>query len=155
MPIPALEKATIKDLPEIVLILAQDSLGQVRECPQDPVPVCYEKAFYAIQNDPNNHLIVAKLDGKVVGCLQLTFTPTLTYQGAWRATIEGVRVAPLLRHQGIGSHMLEYAIRKARLHGCKIVQVTTDKRRTTALRFYERLGFSPTHEGLKLFLQPQ
>lgn len=89
MPIPVLESATFNDLPEIVQLLAQDALGQVRECPQDPLPACYEKAFRAIEKDPNSHLIVARLGGKVVGCLQLTFTPTLTHQGALRATVGG------------------------------------------------------------------
>jgi GNAT superfamily N-acetyltransferase len=97
-------------------------------------------------------LLVADLGGAVVGVLQLSFLPHLTYQGGWRAQIEGVRVSEEVRSGGVGQALLESAIDRARERGCHVVQLTTDRRRPRALQFYLKLGFEVTHDGLKLHL---
>lgn len=97
-------------------------------------------------------LIVACDGAAIAGVLQVTFTPHLTYQGGWRATIEGVRTNASRRGQGIGRELVSHAIVRARGHGCHLVQLTTDKKRPQALRFYQALGFQASHEGLKLHL---
>lgn len=136
----------------IVAMLAHDPLGATRERAESPLPQEYYAAFDAIDCDPNNELIVALLDDQLVGVLQLTFIPYLTYQGGWRMLIEGVRVAAEWRAQGIGRQMFEWAIRRAGERSCRLVQLTTNKARPRARQFYERLGFVASHEGLKLEL---
>ncbi len=131
-------------------MLADDPLGSKRECFQSPLPQSYNDAFEAIDRDPNNELVVATIDHQIVGVLQMTFIPYLTYQGGWRALIEGVRVASEFRSQGMGREMFQWAIRRARQRGCHMLQLTTDKTRPDALRFYESLGFTASHEGMKL-----
>jgi len=138
------------DVPEIVRMLADDALGSTRERFEEPLPEAYGQAFRAIDADANNELMVAVQDDKVVGVLQLTFIPYLTYQCGWRALIEGVRVDSRVRSLGLGKALLEWAIARARQRGCVMVQLTTDKRRTEAKRFYEGLGFTASHEGMKL-----
>ena len=158
------------DVPTLVALLADDELGARRERFADPLPASYYDAFEALDRDPHNELVVAVVsrEGKqggqtevgavrseelVVGMLQVTFIPYLTYQGGWRALIEGVRVAASHRGRGIGRRLFEWAIDRARHRGCHVVQLTTDKRRPDALRFYESLGFAATHEGMKLHLE--
>ncbi|WP_409252766.1 N-acetyltransferase family protein [Bacillus sp. SCS-153A] len=140
------------DLDSIVRMLSDDILGSKRERYEYPLPHSYIKAFQAIDADPNNELIVACMDEEVVGVQQVTFTPYITHQGGWRATIEGVRTTSAVRGQGVGKEMIQYAIQRAKDRGCHLVQLTTDKQRPEALRFYEGLGFRATHEGLKLKL---
>lgn len=140
------------DLPAIVAMLADDFLGAQRESGGGVVDASYVAAFEAIERDPNNELLVAELDGTVVATLQLTYTPSLSYQGSWRATIESVRTASALRGRGIGAALMEFAIERARARGCGLVQLSTNKQRHDARRFYERLGFAATHEGMKLGL---
>lgn len=147
-----LRLATRDDVPAIVAMLADDPLGAQRERNEDPVPPSYVEAFEAIDADANQHLVVAESQGRVIGVLQLTFTPSLTYQGSWRASIEGVRVHADHRSAGLGRTLFENAIERARARGCLLVQLTTDKRRPNALRFYESLGFRASHEGMKLRL---
>ncbi|WP_018887145.1 GNAT family N-acetyltransferase [Paenibacillus massiliensis] len=144
--------ATVDDLYKIVEMLADDELGRMRERFETPLPDSYVRAFEAIDSDPNNELIVSCLNEEIVGVLQLTFTPYITHQGSWRATIEGVRTASSVRGEGIGSQLIRWAIERAKERGCHMVQLTTDKKRDDALRFYERLGFTATHEGLKMKL---
>lgn len=146
------KKAEIQDLHKIIELLADDELGRKRERLEDPLPESYIKAFNAIQGDPNNELILAVFAEEIVGVLQITFTPYLTYQGGWRATIEGVRTNKFLRGKGIGTQMIEWAIHLAKERGAHVVQLTTDKQRPEALEFYKRLGFRASHEGLKLHL---
>jgi GNAT superfamily N-acetyltransferase len=141
------------DVPAIVRMLADDPLGAQRERFSTPLPEGYERAFDAISRDANNELIVACLADEVIGVLQLTFIPSLTYQGGWRALIEGVRVDARMRSRGIGKALFEWAIARARERGCHIVQLTTDKARPEARRFYETLGFVASHEGMKLHLK--
>ncbi len=144
--------ATEADLPAIVAMLADDPLGAKRERFEEPLPRSYHVAFDAISGDPNNELIVCTLGPRVIGVLQLTFIPYLTYQGSWRALIEGVRVASSERSSGIGTRLFEYAISRSRERGCMMLQLTTDKERPDALRFYEKLGFKASHHGMKLML---
>ncbi|MEI3611867.1 GNAT family N-acetyltransferase [Pseudogracilibacillus sp. SO30301A] len=145
-------KATKKDLDCIVAMLADDMLGSKRERYEHPLPNSYIKAFEDITSDPNNELIVACDDNEVVGVQQITFTPYITHQGGWRATIEGVRTSSSVRGKGVGTKLIKWAIQRAKERGCHLVQLTTDKERSDALRFYERLGFKATHEGLKMKL---
>ncbi|MCT8138036.1 GNAT family N-acetyltransferase [Anaerobacillus sp. CMMVII] len=145
-------KATIKDLEKIVHMLSDDKLGSMRENYELPLQSSYTDAFQAIDSDPNIELIVACDGETIVGVLQLTFTPHLTYQGGWRATIEGVRTVLSEQGKGIGSKLTRRAIARAKERNCHVVQLTTDKTRKEALRFYEKLGFRATHQGLKLHL---
>jgi ribosomal protein S18 acetylase RimI-like enzyme len=143
-------EATEKDVDRIVEMLADDVLGSKRERYEHPLPESYIQAFNAIDTDPNNELVVACQGEEVVGVQQITFTPYLTHQGGWRATIEGVRTSASVRGEGVGTKMIQWAIARAEERGCHLIQLTTDKQRPDALRFYERLGFKATHEGLKL-----
>ncbi|SFM06942.1 Ribosomal protein S18 acetylase RimI [Gracilibacillus orientalis] len=140
------------DVDEVVKMLANDPLGKTRENYIHPLPDQYLKAFEAIRSDPNNELIVAVWENQIIGVLQITFTPYITHQGGWRATIEGVRTSEYVRGKGVGTNMITWAIERAKTRNCHLVQLTTDKTRKDALRFYEKLGFQATHEGLKLKL---
>ena len=151
-----------EDLPAIVALLADDLLGATREAVGATVAEPYVRAFEAIERDPNNRMVVAvdapaddNSDGNapaIVGCLQITFIPGLSRQAATRAQLESVRVASARRGQGLGHTLFAWAIEQARAHGCAIVQLTSDKQRESAHRFYESLGFAATHEGYKLGL---
>lgn len=147
---PVFRDAVRADLPDIVRMLADDVLGSGREDYRVPLPGGYCAAFEAIECDPNNELVVVELERRIVGVLQMTYIPSITYRGRWRALIEGVRVDPSLRSSGIGRRLLECAIARARNRGCHLVQLTSDKGRADAIRFYESLGFVASHEGLKL-----
>ncbi|HEV7713473.1 MAG TPA: GNAT family N-acetyltransferase [Asanoa sp.] len=140
------------DVPAIVGLLADDSLGAAREVVSEELDAAYWRAFDAIDGDPHNTVVVADLDGEVVGTMQLILIPSLSRRGAWRLEIEAVRVASAHRGAGLGRQMIGWAIDEARARGCVLVQLTTDKRRTDAKRFYESLGFAATHEGMKLAL---
>ena len=146
-------RATRADVPAIVAMLADDELGSTREVAGAQLPPSYFEAFDAIDRDPNQLLVVAEVDGSPVGTLQLTFIPYLTYEGGWRAQIEAVRIASALRGDGLGHDFFAWAIDRARERGCHLVQLTTDKRRADARRFYEALGFTASHEGMKLHLR--
>lgn len=146
-------EASHADLRAIVSLLAADSLGQWRESLDvGPFPDAYSRAFDEIAADPRNHIIVAELEGRIAGCLQLTFIPGLTYKGRERALIEAVRVSHAMRGRGLGKAFMEHAIGLARERGCALVQLTTDKRRAEAQAFYRALGFAASHEGMKLWL---
>lgn len=144
--------AVLQDLDQIVAMLADDVLGSKRERYEQPLSASYLQAFQAIAEDPNNELVVACFGNEVVGVQQITFTPYITHQGGWRATIEGVRTASSVRGKGVGTQLINWAIERAKERGCHLIQLTTDKQRPDALRFYERLGFQATHEGLKMKL---
>ncbi|HSK03835.1 MAG TPA: GNAT family N-acetyltransferase [Kofleriaceae bacterium] len=147
-----LRQATAEDLPSIVRLLADDDLGRSREDARTPLDPRYLAAFAAIEQDPNQRLAVAEQGGRVVGCLQLSFIPGLSRLGMWRGQIESVRVASSERGRGIGRAMLEWAIGECRGRGCGLVQLTTDKTRAGTRAFYEDLGFTASHEGMKLVL---
>lgn len=149
-PYPVRIRAAVReDVPIVVQMLANDPLGVTRERYEQPLPTPYWEAWAAIAADPNQLLLVADDGGAVVGVLQLTFIPGLTRLGSWRALVEGVRVDRARRGAGIGERLFEAAIAEARRRGCRLIQLTTDKRRQDARRFYERLGFVASHEGMK------
>jgi ribosomal protein S18 acetylase RimI-like enzyme len=145
--------AIIDDLPDIVRMLADDFLGARREQYTDPLPDSYVRAFREIETDENNRLIVAEMEGKVVGTLQLTLTPSISFRGGKRATVESVRVDERFRGTGIGRKMMLFAIAVAKDKGCISMQLTTNGDRTDAQRFYRQLGFEASHIGMKLSLK--
>jgi GNAT superfamily N-acetyltransferase len=149
---PAFRRATEADLPAIIAMLADDPLGAGREDARLPLAPGYLSAFAAIAADPNQLLAVAGPDGALVGTLQIAFLPGLSHKGAWRGQIEAVRIAAGQRGSGLGRLFIAWAIGECRARGCRLVQLTTDKSRLDAHRFYERLGFKATHEGYKLSL---
>ncbi|MEU5705870.1 MULTISPECIES: GNAT family N-acetyltransferase [Streptomyces] len=142
--------ATADDLPAIVAMLADDPLGAQRESPGDLMP--YRNALERLAADPNQHVVVAVREGRVIGTLQLTIIPGLSHKGATRALIEAVRIHADERGSGLGGRLVEWAIDTSRRLDCQLVQLTSDKTRTDAHRFYERLGFTASHEGFKLRL---
>ncbi|MHB9860370.1 GNAT family N-acetyltransferase [Streptomyces sp. YIM S03343] len=129
-------------------MLADDPLGARRESPDDPAP--YLAALERLSGDPNQHVVVAVCEGRVVGTLQLTIVPGLSRRGATRSIIEGVRVHADERGSGLGTQLIEWAIEESRRQDCQLVQLTSDSTRTDAHRFYERLGFTASHIGFKL-----
>ena len=143
--------AVEQDLPAIIALLADDPLGKTRE--DVAAADAYSMAFKAIDADPNNELLVVVDSGRIVGTMQITYAPGLSRKGAWRATLEGVRVDAALRGRGIGRALVNEAITRARARGCRIVQLTSDLSRVDARRFYESLGFSHTHAGMKLAIE--
>ncbi len=142
--------AVAGDLPAIVGMLADDPLGARRESPDDLGP--YVTALERLSTDPNQHLVVAVREERVVGTLQLTVVPGLSRRGSTRSIIEGVRVHTDERGSGLGTRLIEWAIGTSRQEGCHLVQLTSDNTRTDAHRFYERLGFTASHVGFKLSL---
>lgn len=148
-------KAKIEDLNAIVTLLADDKLGQTREQSSDDLEKSYIDAFHKINNDPNQYLMVLCDNENVVGTCHLTLIPSLTFTGSTRMQIEAVRVHSDYRGQHIGHQMIEFAINWGKAHDAKIFQLTTNKQRPDALRFYERLGFQTTHEGMKLYLEQE
>ena len=146
-------RAIREDLPSIVRMLAEDELGSRRERLENPLPASYFEAFEAIDHDLNHELIVAEMNGEVVGTLQLMFLPSISYQGGLRAQVESVRVDRKCRGRGIGGEMMKWAVERARERGAHLVQLTTHQSRKDAHRFYERLGFKGSHLGMKLDLK--
>lgn len=148
-----LRRALAGDVPAIVNLIAADQLGATRDGAQTAEDLAaYQRAFRAIDDDPAQLLVVAEAERAVVATMQLSFIPGLARRGALRAQIEAVRVSQPYRGCGLGAAMFSWAIDEARLRGCALVQLTTDKSRTAAHRFYERLGFVASHEGMKLAL---
>jgi GNAT superfamily N-acetyltransferase len=148
-----LRAATEADVPALVELIAADQLGAARDGIRDAADVAaYTAAFRQIDADPAHLLVVAELDGQIVGTMQLSFLPGLARRGAMRAQIEAMRVARNQRGAGLGADMIGWAIDEARRRGCALVQLTSDKSRTDAHRFYARFGFIASHEGMKLAL---
>lgn len=149
---PIFRRATRADLTAIVTMLADDPLGSTREAVGPTLSQSYVEAFDALSADPNQLLAVVTEDERVVGTLQLTFIPGLSYQGAWRGQIEAVRVAADRRSAGLGKKLFEWAIEQCRGRNCRLVQLTTNASRKDAQRFYDTLGFKASHLGYKLEL---
>ena len=143
-------RATAADVETIVAMLADDVLGSSRESVSPSGIERYHEAFAEIDADRNQFLCVVEDGQQIVGTLQLTFIPGLARNGAKRGQIEAVRIASDRRGENIGQAMFAWAIDECRARGCSLVQLTTDKARPDAHRFYERLGFEPTHIGYKL-----
>ena len=142
--------ATRSDVPAILELLADDEVSRARDgAVSEAADAAHWAAFEAIDADPRNELIVVEEDGVPVGTFQLTFTPSLSRGGAERMTIEAVRVRGDRRGSGVGRQMMAWALDRGRERGCRLAQLTTDKRRTDAHRFYESLGFVASHEGMK------
>lgn len=150
MPDVSFRDATAADLPAVVRLLADDTLGARRETVSEPLPHAYYAAFEAMQCQAGNRLLVAECAGEIIGCLQLVLLPGLSRMGATRAQIEAVRVAASARGRRIGERLVKHAIDEARVAGCRLVQLTSDRSRVDAHRFYERLGFVGSHLGMKL-----
>jgi len=158
-----LRPPTIDDLIETLLLTADDFLGQQRSDFSLPLNERYIKAFHEIDADPNNELIVATMPGtdasgplavrSIVGTMQLTFTPSLSFQGGRRCTVESVRVDETFRGLGIGREMMLWAIERAKDRGCISMQLTSHVERPRAHSFYEQLGFAKSHVGMKLKLK--
>lgn len=151
-PAVSIRRACRDDVEAIVALLADDDLGSTRESTRGPIPRSYDDAFEAIDRDAAHELVVAQVGETVVGTLQLSVIPYLTYEGGSRAQVEAVRVARDRRGERIGEQLVRWAIDRARERGCHMVQLTTDRRRGDVVRFYEKLGFRSTHEGMKLWL---
>lgn len=147
-------RATRADLPAIVALLADDRLGATREIVAETPAPAYIAAFDAIERDPNQLLVVGEADGAIAATLQLSFIPGLARGGALRGQIEAVRVRSDLRGAGVGDALFAWALEQCRARGCTLAQLTSDKARGDAHRFYERLGFVASHEGYKLALVP-
>lgn len=145
-------RAEAADIPAIIALLADDVLGQKREDASAPLNPRYMEAFRAIDADPHQLQAVAVLGDEIIGTLQLSFIPGLAHKGAWRGQVEGVRIAKAHRGSGLGQQMFAWAIEECRARGCGVVQLTTNKERPDAHRFYERLGFTGSHIGYKLNL---
>jgi GNAT superfamily N-acetyltransferase len=146
-----LRDATVEDLSAILAMLAEDTIPADREA--DPSDPRYLAAFEAIDADPNQHLVAAELDGRLVGTMQLSFLPGLSFRGSWRGLIEAVRIVADLRGQRLGEQMILWAVEQCRARDCKLVQLTSSATRTDAHRFYARLGFVQSHVGMKLHLR--
>ncbi|MEV7361249.1 GNAT family N-acetyltransferase [Streptomyces sp. NPDC007148] len=138
------------DVSAVVAMLADDPLGARRESPDDLTP--YLNALERVNGDPNQHLMVAVRDGRIVGTLQLSIIPGLSRRGATRSIVEAVRIHADERGSGLGTQLLQWAIDESRRQDCQLVQLTSDVSRTDAHRFYERLGFESSHMGFKLAL---
>jgi len=140
-----------QDLPQIIQLIANDKLGKLREDYQNPLPKHYYDAFDLINKDKNQELMVIVDDqNEIIGTLQLTFVQYLTYKGGIRAQIEAVRVKENQRGKGIGEKLFNWAISRSKEKRAHLLQLTTDKKRPEALNFYLKLGFKPTHEGMKM-----
>ncbi|MFD5693748.1 GNAT family N-acetyltransferase [Streptomyces rubiginosohelvolus] len=142
--------ATPGDLPAVVAMLADDPLGAQRESPDDLTP--YQAALQRLADDPNQHVVVAVRQERVVGTLQLTIVPGLSRRGSTRSIIEGVRIHGDERGSGLGTQLIQWAVDESRRQNCQLVQLTSDVTREDAHRFYERLGFTASHVGFKLAL---
>ncbi|WP_371519069.1 N-acetyltransferase family protein [Kitasatospora sp. NBC_01300] len=145
-----IRRATAEDLPALVALLADDALGATRESPDDLTP--YRAAFARVDGDPHQHLVAAERAGRTVGTLQLTVIPGISRKGSTRTIIEAVRVHADERGSGLGTELIQLAIERSRELGADLVQLTSDTTRTDAHRFYEKLGFVPSHVGFKLQL---
>ena len=142
--------ASRDDVPGILGLLADDELGAHPEAAGHGALEPYLEAFDDIAADPHSDLYVARLGGRLVGTYQLYLLRQLAHRGGRVAQIESVHVASDVRRQGIGEAMMRHAVGEARRRGCHRVQLTSNKRRTDAHRFYTRLGFVQSHEGFKL-----
>jgi GNAT superfamily N-acetyltransferase len=144
--------AILPDLPTIIAMLAEEQIGGRADDPSEPLDPAYLAAFDAIDRDPNQRLIVAELDGAIVGTMQLSCLPGLINRGAWRGQIEAVRIASDKRSLGLGAAMIGWAVERFRERGCFMAQLTSNNDRAAAHRFYERLGWKKSHSGFKLML---
>ena len=140
------------DLPFLIGMIVEDSVVSTGDDPADAFDDDYIKALATIAADPNQEMIVVELEGDAVGCFQITYIPGLMRHGSWRGLLEVVHVRADKRNLGLGSEMMRWAIERCRERNCGLVQLTSNKKRIDAHRFYERLGFQKSHEGFKCYL---
>lgn len=143
--------ATPADLPFIVGLYVEDSVVETEDDPAHAGDAPYLDALAAIDADPNQRLLVAELEGEAVGTIQLTFIPGIGRRGMWRGLVEGVHISASRRSEGLGGEMMGWALEQCEARGCGMVQLTSNKKRLDAHRFYERLGFKKSHEGFKYY----
>jgi GNAT superfamily N-acetyltransferase len=148
----AFRAAAQADLPFLVHLIANDDVSGTSPDWDEVDAPHYHAAFAAIAADPNQELFIAELDGEPVGTFQLTCIPGIMRKGMWRGLIESVHIVPGQRSKGLGSEMMRWAAERARERGCGMVQLTSNKQRVDAHRFYRTLGFDQSHEGFKLML---
>ena len=141
-----------QDLPYLIGLVVEDSVVATNDDPADALHADYSAALAAIDASPTEELFVVELDGRPVGCFQLSYMPGLMRRGMWRGQIELVHVEGRRQGQGLGTEMMRWAVERCRERGCGMVQLTSNKKRLAAHRFYERLGFAKSHEGFKLYL---
>lgn len=143
--------ATESELPRVVDLIHLGTFdGISSEDPSVPLPAAYIDAFRAIVGSGRGRVLVAEVDGTVVGTVQYNVIPNLSHVGKPVAQLESFHVAAEYRSQGIGEAMVDFCVAEARKDGCFRVQLTSNKARTDAHRFYFRLGFKASHEGMKL-----
>jgi len=145
-----IREAHLGDLDQIITLLHDDELGKIREGSSD-IPA-YEKVFHAILSDPNHLILVIEEHKKLLGCIQLSYIPNITFKGSWRAQLEGMRIDSKHRGKGLGKQMIDEAIKRAIARDCKIVQLTTNNTRSKAIKFYKSLGFQSSHTGMKFYI---
>lgn len=144
-------RAIKNDIPEIVELIADDELGKKREQFKNPLPIAYFEAFDLIDEDVNQELmVVVDENNEVIGTFQLTFISYLNYIGGLRAQIEVVQVRKDKRGLGVGKKILQWSIKRSKERKAHLLQLTSDKKRPNAIKFYESLGFEASHEGMKL-----
>ena len=146
---PSFREATCEDLSKLIALLRDDELGQRRE--NNANLATYAQAFQAILDDPNHYILILENDEELIGCVQVSYLPNLTFKGSWRAQLEGVRIRSAHRGRGLGKLLIQEAIKRAKAHGCKIIQLTTNRERSEAVAFYESLDFQGSHVGMKLY----
>ena len=141
------------DLPFLNTLMREDAIGAARDPLLPDHAEQQREAMRAIAADPMHTLYVVERGGEPVGSFQLSFLPGISRKGAWRGQIESVRVSAAARGEGIGAAMMRWAIARCEERGCGVVQLTSDRTREGAHRFYERLGFTPSHTGFKMPLR--
>ena len=142
-------EATEDDIPRMVELLVHGTLVEGKEDPTDLAP--YRSALAEIARGPGG-VLVAEVEGQLVGVCQLIVFRHLQSRGGLCAEVESVHVHPDYRGHGIGGVLMRAAVARARDLGCYRVQLTSNNARPEAHRFYERLGFEPSHRGFKLSL---
>ena len=149
----AIREATENDLNALIALFADDPVGGHGDTTDPAALSDYLAAFQRIAASPNESLYVATVDGAVVGTFQTMVTTTMTARGASSLIIEAVQTRADMRGRGIGAQMIGFAVEKARISGMRLVQLTSNAARKDAHRFYERLGFAPSHIGFKMKLK--
>ncbi|WP_029040704.1 GNAT family N-acetyltransferase [Cucumibacter marinus] len=152
MPELTFRAARREDVRTIIELTLGGAVMTLADDPADWESDEYQTAFAAIEADPNNQIVLGEMEGEVVATMQITFIPGIMRRGMTRALLENIHVRESRRGKGIGSAMIRHAIELAQRRGCRLVQLTSNKKRTEAHRFYGRLGFEPSHEGFKLYL---
>lgn len=149
---PSFRKAQESDLPAIIALLSDDSLGQIREKKAKDAFSSYLSAFHEIDKDPNQYLMIVESNDQILGTCHLTLLPSLTYCGSKRMQIEAVRIHKDFRNLKIGEAMISEAIKYAKSKHVCIIQLTCNHQREKAIKFYQKMGFEPTHVGFKMHI---